>query len=137
MREYLDIREINGYSIQHTTFRPGLSSSRQKPIENVIAYIGLPENPQFMGPQEPDALARHILDSKGPSGENRDYLYQLGRALEDLSLESGDEHVGDLVRRCRGLEQEGMRETPDPLNGVKIEEPKEPDELEEVDSHNK
>jgi cation transport regulator ChaC len=29
-----------------------------------LVYIGLPENPQFLGAQDPDALARKILESK-------------------------------------------------------------------------
>lgn len=69
-------------------------------------YIGLPSNPQFLGPQDPDALAKKILESKGPSGENREYLYNLGTALVGLSKESGDEHIEDLVKRCRALERE-------------------------------
>jgi cation transport protein ChaC len=28
-----------------------------------LVYIGLPENPQFLGAQDPDALARKILES--------------------------------------------------------------------------
>ena len=67
-------------------------------------YIGLPENPQFLGTQDPDALAAHILKSRGPSGENREYLFLLERGLLDLSKDSGDRHVSDLVRRCRELE---------------------------------
>jgi len=91
-----------------------------------LVYIGLPENPQFLGPyvsptceilvgheltqccclfrQDPDALARKILESKGPSGENKEYLYNLETALLGLSKESGDAHVSDLVRRCREIE---------------------------------
>lgn len=69
-----------------------------------LVYIGLPDNPQFLGPQEPQALAEHIVRSRGPSGENKDYLYQLEEALEGLSAESGDEHVRDLAKRCREIE---------------------------------
>lgn len=69
-----------------------------------LVYIGLPDNPQFLGPQDPQALAEKIMVSRGPSGENRDYLFQLHTALEDLSKESSDEHVSDLVRRCRDIE---------------------------------
>lgn len=69
-------------------------------------YIGLPTNPQFLGPQEPEELAKRILQSRGPSGENREYLYLLERGLLELSGESGDSHVSDLVVRCRRLEQE-------------------------------
>jgi glutathione-specific gamma-glutamylcyclotransferase len=77
-------------------------------------YIGLPENPQFLGPQDPDALARHILKSKGPSGENREYLFLLEKGLLELGMGSGDAHVSDLVRRCKEIEAEtGKAETVD------------------------
>lgn len=99
MREYLDIREINGYSIQFTPFHPAVSSAdvttlhdepegehvhdtsspwtgiKVTSTETVVpepesikclVYIGLPENPQFLGPQDPDALARKILESEFP-----------------------------------------------------------------------
>jgi len=69
-----------------------------------LVYIGLPDNPQFLGPQDPQALAEHIVRSRGPSGENKDYLYQLNTALEGLSKDSGDEHVSDLAKRCREIE---------------------------------
>lgn len=70
-----------------------------------LVYVGLPDNPQFLGLQDPDELARRILASTGPSGENRVYLYELAQALLSLSAESGDEHVSDLVRRCKELER--------------------------------
>ncbi|KAL1794711.1 hypothetical protein ACET3X_006527 [Alternaria dauci] len=141
VREYLDIREINGYSIQFTPFHPAISTAEvtspphdSEPDESergmlagiratntvsvteeagsmkCLVYIGLPENPQFLGPQDPDALARKILESKGPSGENKEYLYNLEIALLGLSYNSGDAHVSDLVRRCKQLEEEARVE---------------------------
>jgi glutathione-specific gamma-glutamylcyclotransferase len=74
-----------------------------------LVYIGLPDNPQFLGPQDPQALAEHIVKSRGPSGENIDYLYQLEKALDGLSAESGDEHVSDLARRCREIQARASR----------------------------
>ena len=116
VKEYLDIREINGYSIQYTPFNQDMSATYQNvhvpdntsapnggPIRCLV-YIGLPDNPQFLGAQDPQALAEHIIKSRGPSGENKDYLYQLEAALNSLSPESGDEHVSDLAQRCRNLE---------------------------------
>jgi cation transport protein ChaC len=47
------------------------------------------------------------VQSRGPSGENREYLYQLEEALRGLSEESADEHVFDLARRCREIEARG------------------------------
>ncbi|KAI7442597.1 hypothetical protein KC336_g1983 [Hortaea werneckii] len=129
VKEYLDIREINGYSIQYTPFNSSVSQPSPPPSDQdmtatfqtihpapeintsalpariqCLVYIGLPSNPQFLGPQDPQALAEHIVKSRGPSGENTEYLYQLEEALQGLSRESGDEHISDLARRCREIE---------------------------------
>ncbi|TKA83891.1 hypothetical protein B0A55_00100 [Friedmanniomyces simplex] len=127
VKEYLDIREINGYSIQytpftkdqdmsatyqtvHTTSTGTSASDNDMPAQiQCLVYIGLPDNPQFLGPQDPQALAEHIVQSRGPSGENRHYLYQLEEALNGLSEGSGDEHVGDLAKRCREIEAKGRK----------------------------
>ncbi|KAI9655622.1 MAG: hypothetical protein M1829_000621 [Trizodia sp. TS-e1964] len=100
VQSYLDIREMNGYTTTYTTFY-------QAPTElstiRVMVYLGTPENPQFVGPQDPQDLARWIWQSRGPSGENKDYLFKLEQSLKTLSEESGDEHVEDLARRVRAL----------------------------------
>ncbi|MCJ1283676.1 hypothetical protein MMC26_003007 [Xylographa opegraphella] len=101
VQDYLDIREINGYSIQYTPFWP---SDRDLPSIKCLVYIGLPDNPQFIGPQEPQALAKHISRSRGPSGENVEYLFMLEQALKELGTESGDEHVQDLAERVRRIQ---------------------------------
>jgi cation transport protein ChaC len=49
-----------------------------------------------------------LLIGKGPSGENKEYLYMLEDALKGLSRESGDEHVSGLAGRCREIEGGGM-----------------------------
>ncbi|KAK4178832.1 ChaC-like protein-domain-containing protein [Triangularia setosa] len=112
VKDYLDIREINGYTIHYTPFYPAPSIHntnnpltglpKQLPIQT-LAYIGTPENEQFVGPQDPQQLAEHIYGSEGPSGLNRDYLWGLERALNELSQESGDEHVTDLSNRVRAV----------------------------------
>ncbi|MCJ1396953.1 hypothetical protein MMC11_000145 [Xylographa trunciseda] len=113
VQEYLDIREINGYSIQYTPFWP---SDRDLPSIKCLVYIGLPDNPQFMGPQAPQSLAEHICQSRGPSGENVQYLFMLEHALKGLGKNSGDEHVHDLADRVR------MIQASTPKNKSKITE---------------
>jgi cation transport regulator ChaC len=103
VREYLDIREINGYTIHYTPFHPADGSS----TITTLVYIGTPDNDQFMGPQDPQKLAEHIYRSVGPSGLNKDYLLSLEIALDGLSPESGDGHIKDLAIRVRQLEQVG------------------------------
>lgn len=108
VKDYLDIREINGYSIHYTPFHPADGSAPRK----TLVYIGTPDNDQFVGPQDPQELALHILNSQGPSGLNKDYLYQLEAALVDLSPQSGDHHVSDLAQRTRALERAIDENTP-------------------------
>ncbi|KAL8708321.1 MAG: hypothetical protein Q9220_006796 [cf. Caloplaca sp. 1 TL-2023] len=118
VQAYLDLREINGYSIQYTSFTsvvpPAEESQLQqqqqyegaKPIREIkkcMVYIGLPSNPQFLGPQDPDVLAERIWRCRGPSGENREYLFMLEEALRGLGEGAGDEHVEDLAGRVRGV----------------------------------
>ncbi len=107
VREYLDIREINGYSIHYTPFHPADGSHDIR----TLVYIGTPDNEQFIGPQDPQKLAEHIYHSIGPSGLNKDYLLSLDDALENLSPESGDEHIRDLSQRVRQLEREAGPKT--------------------------
>ena len=64
VQEYLDLREINGYSIQYTPFHPG--DPNRKPIHCMV-YIGMPDNPQFLGALDPQDVAKKINESIGPS----------------------------------------------------------------------
>lgn len=100
VQEYLDIREINGYSIQYTPFHP---ANPEQPDIMCMVYIGMPDNPQFLGALDPQAVALKINESRGPSGENREYLLNLEQALLSLSLDSRDEHVSDLAKRVRAM----------------------------------
>lgn len=97
VKDYLDIREINGYSIQHTPFHPADGT----PTIRTLVYIGTPDNAQFAGVQDPQALAEHISRSHGPSGPNPEYLLSLEASLNELGEEAGDEHVRDLSDRVR------------------------------------
>ena len=128
VKNVLDIREINGYTVDFAAFYEpvhipqALTSSSLPETENkldspspgapitCLVYIGLPSNPQFLGPQDQAKLAAHIARSRGPSGENSEYVYNLATALEDLRREAGvrvdvDQHVTDLARRVRQEEQ--------------------------------
>lgn len=101
VKRYLDIREINGYSIEYAVFYPSTGEPPRGIIRDCMVYIGLPSNPQFLGVQTQEEVAGVIARSEGPSGRNDEYLFMLERALRELGEE--DEHVGDLARRVREL----------------------------------
>ncbi len=114
VREYLDIRETNGYTIHYTNFYPADGSA----IIKTLVYIGTPDNDQFMGPQNPQKLAEHIYKSEGPSGLNKDYLLSLEMALDKLSKDSGDEHVTDLANRLREIDKVAQVKQGDAMSWV-------------------
>ncbi|KAE9966192.1 hypothetical protein BLS_007160 [Venturia inaequalis] len=140
VRSYLDIREINGYSIQYTPFHPASGSGVSSESGNIVpepikclVYIGLPNNPQFLGPQDPQQLAAHILRSTGPSGPNREYLYMLNDALLSLSSESQDEHISDLTLRAKALEDGGGWEEAEQTTGPELHKVGSTEEQEEIE----
>lgn len=106
-----------------------------KPIRCVV-YIGLPNNPQFLGAQQPAAVAECIGRSRGPSGENPEYLFQLEESLNDLGEESGDAHVSDLASRVRKLgERSNVNGAPQASgrDGLKLTKVGSTDEQEEIE----
>ena len=116
VQEYLDIREINGYSIQYTSFYP--STSEDQPIEKCLVYIGLPSNPQFLGRQSPQDVAEVIATSTGPSGANAEYLFMLEDSLISLGDGGGDDHVEDLAKRVRLMMKGGAEKSVRSGNGT-------------------
>ncbi|PGH23851.1 hypothetical protein AJ80_02099 [Polytolypa hystricis UAMH7299] len=167
---YLDHREIDGYTVHYTPFHPytpdGPNNAsfppsttspsppqfqqqhqgQQQPTPmTCMVYIGLPSNPQFLSQpslRDPSSVAQVISISCGASGENKEYLYLLEKALEGLGLGSADGHVSDLVKRVQALEtgDVGERRKSEVRieRRVSVEElrPESPDEFEVGEGHN-
>lgn len=93
---------------------PDETATSQIPqIMMCMVYIGLPTNSQFLrnpSLRDPASVARVISVSRGKSGENKEYLYLLEKALQQLGLRSADRYVTDLVRRVKSLEAGDLRE---------------------------
>ncbi|PLB52712.1 ChaC-domain-containing protein [Aspergillus steynii IBT 23096] len=108
VHDYLDEREIDGYTAHFTPFHAFGSTDvpESKPITCMV-YIGQPTNPQFLrdpARREPQDVAEVISRGRGQSGNNTEYLYLLEKALESVGLGSADGHVTDLVRRVKAIE---------------------------------
>lgn len=119
VKTYLDIREINGYTIEYVDFYPSptiLTTTNMQPPEQyetikTLLYIGLPSNPNFLGVQPSSDVAEVIAKSEGPSGENREYLFMLEEALENLGLGSRDDHISKLSIMVRQILGENLGPT--------------------------
>ncbi len=78
-----------------------------------VTWIATQENDQYLGPAQPEAIARQVFKARGPSGPNADYVFQLETAL----AEDGhpDPHVSAIAEALRRLGTRGHGgEAPDP-----------------------
>jgi cation transport protein ChaC len=97
--DHLDHREKNGYE------RNDVELAFSDSATCAVVYIAHRDNHAFLGPAPIDAIARQILISRGPSGSNVEYLYELASALRELDAD--DEHVFELETRVKLLEADG------------------------------
>ncbi|KAJ5769314.1 hypothetical protein N7520_003873 [Penicillium odoratum] len=128
VHDYLDEREIDGYSAHYTPFYPvsGDGSTGELPGQDLICmvYIGQPTNPQFLreeAQREPQDVAQVISAGHGLSGKNTEYLYLLEKALEGIGLGSADVHVTDLVKRVKAIEADGEGEREEREAEIEVE----------------
>ncbi|KAL9229127.1 hypothetical protein vseg_004629 [Gypsophila vaccaria] len=71
-------------------------------LTGVLVYVGSSDkkrNENYLGPAPLEEIAEQIVHAEGPSGPNRDYLFQLEKSLLELGCE--DAHVMDLAREVR------------------------------------
>jgi len=83
----LDGREQGGYERHVTTVHA------ERAVEALV-YIASPENENYLGPASIEAIADQVRSSRGPSGENLEYVLRLAEALREIGAR--DPHVADL-----------------------------------------
>ncbi|KAH7906897.1 ChaC-like protein [Hygrophoropsis aurantiaca] len=109
VRDYLDYREKDGYTLETLDIYTIEDGIEKIIIHNAYCYVGRPDNPSFIGSEDLDFLANRIWRSIGPSGRNKDYLYQLAESVRRLAPASYDSHLFALETRLRKLDREDTR----------------------------
>lgn len=94
--EALDVREQDGYERVDVSmvFSDG-------EVCDGITWIAKKGNPSWREGESLTSVARIIATSQGPSGTNREYLFELDRALTDRNI--ADEHVSELAGEVRSV----------------------------------
>ncbi|KAF9475343.1 ChaC-like protein [Pholiota conissans] len=113
VRDYLDYREKDGYTMEILDIH-GIDDNGVHTviIRDAYCYVGRNDNPSFIGSEPLEVLGRTIWKSVGPSGPNKEYLYQLVESVRRLSPNSYDSHLYALEGIVRGLDQEhGMEDS--------------------------
>ena len=104
VRHVLDVREKDGYTIIETTFYP---NGLENPLNSCYTYMAQPDNPFWGGDASVDRIAEQIARAHGPSGPNREYLFQLADAIRTITSDN-DEHLfklDQLVKEILAQEQ--------------------------------
>lgn len=99
---HLDHREKNGYLRVITDIY-----FENHEIEEGLIYIAHHHNPAFLGKASEREIALQIHNAKGPSGNNKDYLFELAHALRSLGKEDRhifeiEQHLLDIANRGEG-----------------------------------
>lgn len=104
VRDYLDYREKDGYTLETVDVYSMERGCEKVMIRGALCYVGRNDNPSFIGSEPLDVLAERIWVSVGPSGPNKDYLYDLAKSVENLGPESRDLHLAALEIKVRALD---------------------------------
>ncbi|WCJ44627.1 Glutathione-specific gamma-glutamylcyclotransferase 2 [Euphorbia peplus] len=100
---YLEVREKQYDEKAYVDFYTE-STATAPAITGVMVYIGSSDkkqNPNYLGPAPLEDIAKQIVNAEGPSGPNRDYLFQLDMALHQIGCK--DRHVIDLANEVRRI----------------------------------
>ncbi|KAJ6460081.1 ChaC-like protein [Mycena vitilis] len=106
VRAYLDHREKDGYTMETMPIYGVVDGTETVIISNAYCYVGRKDNPSFIGSEPLPALARRIWVSVGPSGPNKEYLYNLADAVRELSPASYDKHLFALEDLVKALDSQ-------------------------------
>ncbi|KAK7301346.1 hypothetical protein RJT34_12209 [Clitoria ternatea] len=105
---YLEVREKQYDKKEYVDFYTEVTATTPA-ISGVMLYIASPDkktNINYLGPASVEDIARQIVQAEGPAGPNRDYLFQLEKALFQIGC--SDNHVIDLANEVRRILSEEL-----------------------------
>ena len=95
---YLNHREKGGYTLHSVNFYP---KDENVITFSVYVYIATESNEEFLGDAPMVDIAKQIAWSRGPSGDNSEYLLQLAKAVREIGV--NDDHLFELEKRVSEL----------------------------------
>ncbi|XP_030756148.1 glutathione-specific gamma-glutamylcyclotransferase 1-like [Sitophilus oryzae] len=97
---YLSQRECEqgGYISKFTDFHP----SDGAPF-TVLLYVATPLNPLWLGDADTEEIAHQIINCRGPSGHNVEYLIRLANFMRNFFPDKHDPHLYNLEEKVLNL----------------------------------
>ncbi|KAI9510700.1 ChaC-like protein, partial [Russula earlei] len=100
VRAYLDHREKDGYTLERVDVYGLVGGAHERVlIPGAECYVGRNDNPSFVGSEPLGTLVKTIWHAEGPSGPNKDYVYNLAAAVRGLAPQAYDSHLFALEVR--------------------------------------
>ncbi|XP_026735385.1 putative glutathione-specific gamma-glutamylcyclotransferase 2 [Trichoplusia ni] len=99
--KHLDYREKNGYTKKTVTFYP--IDSNHEPFKLTL-YVATEDNDSYAGPATIEDLAKQVISCHGPSGSNKEYVYNLAAAMRELAPDVDDNHLFALEKAVQTLD---------------------------------
>ncbi len=93
---HLDHREKNGYE-RHSV---ELFGDHGEVFANGIVFVAGERNENFLGDAPLESIVAQVQTSRGPSGENIEYVIELARALR--ALDAHDDHIETIAAALGG-----------------------------------
>ncbi|XP_061341911.1 gamma-glutamylcyclotransferase 2-3 [Gastrolobium bilobum] len=100
---HLEVREKQYDKKEYLDFFTEVTATTPA-VSGVMVYVASPDkkvNINYLGPASVEEIARQIIHAEGPTGPNRDYLFQLEKALLEIGCQ--DKHVIDLANEVRHI----------------------------------
>ncbi|XP_053615281.1 putative glutathione-specific gamma-glutamylcyclotransferase 2 [Plodia interpunctella] len=101
--KHLDFREKNGYSKETVIFHP--KDEQVEPFKLTL-YVATEENESYAGPASIEEIAKQVITSVGPSGTNKEYVYNLAEAMRTIAPQVNDDHLYSLEVAVKKLDPE-------------------------------
>lgn len=104
--KHLDFREKNGYERHHVKFFPlDQNEIGDTPADDIVIYVATHDNESFAGSIGGlTGIVDQILYAVGPSGTNREYVYQLADAMRHYFPDQTDEHLFEIEKLLKERE---------------------------------
>ncbi|XP_075984327.1 putative glutathione-specific gamma-glutamylcyclotransferase 2 [Anticarsia gemmatalis] len=99
--KHLDYREKNGYTKKTVTFHP--NDTEHKPF-SLTLYVATEDNESFAGSTSVEEIAKQVIQCSGPSGTNKEYVYNLATAMRQLAPTVKDDHLFALEEAVKKLD---------------------------------
>lgn len=101
--EHLNFREKCGYSLNEVTFYPDDCSAQNGVLYNCLCYFANEGNVYYSPSDDLGQISTQIFHTVGPSGTNKEYLYNLCNTLRIFAQNKAEHEAKYILEHDKHL----------------------------------